>query len=153
MLDYCDSLWPRSSDSGIQSIKVSKSAVSSVSNLKLYRKTDSITVYGEGLKETNTEQLKHVAFQRAWERKGRAGVWGGGRTCQDLRCLLKTLVSARESVPSSKMSSRSTDVTPLVPSEPETKSAPIRALAPPRTRHFRWCSSHFVSRQRIPRAA
>lgn len=95
-------------------------------------KTDSITVYGEGLREANTDQFTHVAFLRAWERKGR----GGGGTCQDLRCLPKTLVSARERVPSSKLSSCSIDVTPPAPSpsEPEAESAPIRTLAPPCSR-------------------
>ncbi|XP_049978302.1 zinc finger and BTB domain-containing protein 11 isoform X2 [Alexandromys fortis] len=51
------------------------------------------------------------------------------------------------------MSSRSIDVTPPAPSEPETESDPIGPQATPRARHFRWCSSHFVSGQRIPRAA
>lgn len=58
---------------------------------------------------------------------------GEKKTCQDLRCLPKTLASARRSVPSSKMSSRSIDVTPPAPSESETESAPIGPQATPRT--------------------
>lgn len=83
------------------------------------------------MRATNTEQLKHVAFQRAWEKEGEKKK---KKTCQDLRCPPKTLAPARKSVPSSKMSSRSIDVTPPAPSEPETERAPIRPEAPPPAR-------------------
>lgn len=59
---------------------VSNSAVSGISSLRVYRTTDSVTVYGEGLRETNSEPLKHVALQRAWERKGRAVGEGPAKT-------------------------------------------------------------------------
>lgn len=63
--------------------------------------------------------------------------------------------SPRNDLPASKMSVRSTDVTRSASSSQKPVSS-NQGLVPTPTaldlRHFRWCSSHFVSRQWIPRA-
>lgn len=66
---------------------------------------------------------------------------------------LKTLRVAMKGLPASKMSTRSPDVTGSAPSSQKTRVRSNQGSVPALgLRHFRWCSSHFVSRQRIPRA-
>lgn len=117
MLDNTATIFAQNPDSG------------SISSVKVNRKTVSFTLGGGGsLLGQQTLNSSNTWFFRERGKRGKK------KTCQDLRCLPKTLASARRSVPSSKMSSRSIDVTPPAPSEPETESAPIGPQTPPRTR-------------------
>lgn len=126
MIDTCDYFCPEPRQ--WQAISNSKLAKSSKSSVKVERKRSPLLFGGRvSVGATNTEQPKHVVFRERGKREKK-------KHCQDLRCLPKTLASARRSVPSSKMSSRSIDVTPPALSEPETESAPIGPQATPLTR-------------------